>query len=148
MIVRDAELWDVPALFELAERFHSEAAPGFPLPEPLAIYQTIIETKAIPDLCCFVAEETVVTGFLTGAAARPPHSFKRVAGMTMFYVDPKHRGGKTYSMLFRRFMEWCHASGARVVSCGSISGIKEERFGKFLERAGFRKAGDTYMKAL
>ena len=148
MIVREAELWDVPALFDLAERFHAEANPGFPLPEPLAIHQTIAETKATPGLCCFVAEDGAVSGFITGSYSRFPHSFKNASGFTMFYVDPRNRGGAAAKMLLRQFIRWSISKNAFVVCGGIVSGIKEERFGKFLERAGFNRVGVSYMRFL
>ena len=148
MKVRPAELWDVPALFDLAERFHAEAAAGFPLPEPQAIHQTILECQRFGVLCCLVAEEEKIIGFLTGACSRFPHSMKSIAGMTMFYVSKEKRGTVAARRLLEEFMGWCRSNAASVVCCGSISGIKEERFGMFLEKQGFRKAGAAYVREL
>lgn len=148
MKIRPVEPWDVPALFNLAERFHSEASPGFPVPDAEAIHRTVLETKLTNQLCCFVAEDGNVIGFLTGAYCRFPHSFSMVAGLTMFYITPEKRGGLAAGLLVKRFINWSREVGAVVVCGGSISGIKEERFGKFFERAGFRRAGVTYMRTL
>ena len=148
MIVREAELWDVPALFGLAEKFHGEATPGFPYPEPIAIQQTILETQYVPDTCCFVAEDKTICGFITGGCARFPHSEKRIAGLTMFYVAKEKRGSKAAFMLVHSFIEWCRSRNTTIVSVGSISGIKEERFGQLFERIGFRRAGTVYIRVL
>ena len=146
MIVREAELWDVPALFGLAEKFHGEATLRFPLPNAEAIYRTILETKRFSEICCFVAEDKEIFGFIVGVVSRLPHSFYMIGTETMFFIEKKERGGTAAKLLLRHFTDWCWGTGVKFVSCGSISGIKEERYGKFLEKLGFRWAGAAYIK--
>lgn len=146
MLIRKAELWDVPALFDLAEMFHEEAGIGYPIPEPLAIHQTIIESKQFDAIFCFVAEDNkTIVGFIVGGMSRMAHSFSYLASTSFFYVNPKKRGSKAAKLLFDKYFQWCKEHSVSVKTAAPISGIRTKQMCRMLGKYGFKKSGFSYV---
>lgn len=148
MIVRRAELGDLPDIIELARGFHEESPHHNFLPfDPGAVYQLVTTAIGNDDWLPVVAYAS--GGALVGMGlffALPTFFGPALeAGDLAFYVRPDRRGSVAAGGIMRELMRWASAKGVRVIRQGVNTGIAEATAERFFEGSGFSRAGSIWM---
>ena len=113
----------------------------------------VIRRYVSPDrdnLACFLAytDDGECCGGICGYLTRSILSGRTMAFDDSFYVKRKWRGSSAAVRSLTAFERWAIANGADQVAVGVLSGIANERVGRFLEHIGYKAGGVQYIKVV
>jgi GNAT superfamily N-acetyltransferase len=152
MVVRFAQLEDVPALVAIGERMH--ALTRFRTldykPDKVAQALTDAITKGKHKYAFFVATgaEAKVVGGLLGVLEQHIFSDQLTASVMHFDVLPEARMGGHGVRLLKAFETWCVNRKVVEVTFGINSGESLETLAQFAHRMGYTHAGANFVKAM
>lgn len=142
----------VPELVALVRAMHAEAGRAdLPFAEARA---KATFAAAIDDehgaYCVLIARSSQgePAGFLFGTITRPWFSEALIAHDHALFVSPSWRGSSAALKLLRVFRRWAVKRNAAVLNISQRSGVEMERFGRFMERQGFRAIGKNFSTRL
>jgi GNAT superfamily N-acetyltransferase len=146
MMVRRANIADVPALVALGRLLHAEASSyshtAYDADKVAQTLATVIAGGGV-----FVHETAgEIDGGFAGMIMERWFSTDRMALDLSLFVRADRRGGVIACRVTDAFLQWCKAEGiaARDVVIGVSTGINAERTGKLYERLGFERIGGIY----
>lgn len=149
MIIRDAELSDVPDLARLGALFHAESGLADLIEYVEADYAAWLSAViGLPNVLMLVADDGEIKGATGGMVCPIYFNAAHITGEELFFwVHPDSRGS-----LGLRLIEALE-SAARDAGCSSwhmkaLAGVKPEATGRFYERRGYRPAENSYIKRL
>jgi GNAT superfamily N-acetyltransferase len=153
MSIRFATAEDIPALVSLGARVHALSrfrAMSYDAQRVAAALHSAFEEKS-GRYVCFVATDTVdqVAGGLLATLERHIFSPQITASIMHFDVLPEKRSAGYALRLIKAFEAWCKNRHISEISFGINSvddPIELARLGRFAQRLGYRKIGESYVK--
>ena len=100
--------------------------------------------------CAYVCENGSgeVVGFVGGEMHSMYYTEDRYASEVVFYVSPKHRGGRAAILLLKEFEKWAKKHDAKDMEFGVVTGIDVERTDRFFKHYGFKYLGANFYKEI
>lgn len=149
VIVRRANLFDIPAFIALGRRIYADSAYSFLDFDQIKAENLLRHYLNAPAThCVFVAEDDgLLIGGLCGYVTEYFFSREKFASDQTFFVAPEWRGFIALKLV-AAFCDWAEVHGARQVNLGISSGLQTERSGALLERMGFACVGGNYKMRL
>jgi GNAT superfamily N-acetyltransferase len=153
MSIRFATAQDIPALVSLGARVHAlsrfKAMPYDAQRVADALHAAFAEKSG--RYICFVATDAKgeVAGGLLATLERHIFSPQITASIMHFDVLPEKRAAGYAVRLIKAFEAWCKNRQIAEISFGinSVDDAAElARLGRFAQRLGYRKAGESYVK--
>lgn len=105
-----------------------------------------IDRTSLNVFLAYIGEEVV--GIIVGVANKPFYRVGVVAHQHLWYVMPEARSTVVPILLLRGFERWARLVGATRIVTGSINLRYSERISKILNRFGYGRVGDTYLKEI
>ena len=150
MILRRAELADMPDVLGMAHRFHAESPVHNWLPFDHDQVRQLV-TNAIDDPT-WLPLVVYSDGELVGMAMMVllPTFFGPALECVdlTFYVDPGRRGGIAAARMLEAIVGWAADSGAQRVTIAPNTGIEPAKVIRFFERSGFSSVGTVLQRTL
>lgn len=148
--VRLARMDDIPALWDLGQRFYDECRIGYPPMDRARAQKCAAIAIHCPEIVAiFVAERGgALTGFLICNMLQLMFSTAKVARHDIFYVAPEHRGGRSALLLIRAFEAWGKEHGAARAVISTESGINAPRTERLYLHMGYGPLGGQFGKDL
>jgi GNAT superfamily N-acetyltransferase len=146
MTIRRATAIDVPAMVELAERFHAESELSYVPFVRTKVERVFTGLLDYPYGLALVATRAGrVIGGMTAVAE--PHFFSDALFSTDFgtFIAPEYRGGFVGPSLLRAYVKWAKALGVACINGGVVSGICQERAIAIFKRIGFAQTGVCFV---
>lgn len=150
MILRRAELVDMPDILGMAHRFHSESPVHGWLQFDFDQVRELI-TSAIDDpawLPLVVYSDGELVGMALMVTLPTFFGLELECVDLTFYVDPGRRGGVAAARMLAAIVSWAGERGARRVSIAPNTGISHDKSVSFFERSGFSLVGAVLTKRL
>jgi GNAT superfamily N-acetyltransferase len=153
MSIRFATAQDIPALVQLGARVHALSrfkAMPYDAQRVAAALQAAFEENS-GRYVCFVATDSQdkVAGGLLATLERHIFSPQITASIMHFDVLPEKRAAGYALRLIKAFEAWCKNRQIAEISFG-INSVEDAtelgRLGRFAQRLGYRKAGESYVK--
>ena len=144
MMIRKATLDDVPLLMLFADWLEDESARykrlGVNKEKVVSHFTAIIENEDIGVILLAEQNGVVLGGFAGGV-----YSDWMTDSLLTFdyvnYVMPECRGLKIGEKLVAEFVKWSKQRGAKLVQCGTATGITPDKTIEMYKRCGFREQG-------
>lgn len=152
MLIRRAELADIPHLMRMGVAFHAsvpylrEAIPFDPDTFGQVMYGLILHGCAHSTI--FVAEQDGIPCGMTACVVNT-HWFNRnhLAAQELFWwVDEQSRGSSAGVRLFNALEEWLEQSGAQSITVSSTSAENAAGVGRFFVKRGYFQCDINYVK--
>lgn len=147
MIVRRAELADVPAIVAMGLRFAAEEYRDYLNPDEASLTQLAQNVISGPTSIGFVAQEATdgpVVGMIGLMTYRQPMSGALVATEIVWWMEPEARGAKAAIHLLNKGETWAREQGATKFQMIAPT----DHVGHFYERMGFKKLETHYQRIL
>ncbi len=137
---------DIERMIKLGRSMHAESiAHDIPFSEERLRQLGVNALLDGSGYCLLLIEsEADLQGFLVGQAG--PHLFSDAIGATcsLFYVQPRYRGGLSAVKLLHAFRRWAVVQGAVRLYVPIASGVRLAQTDRFLSRLGFQLSGGNY----
>lgn len=144
--VRDATLFDLLPLAQLAEEY-SEESPQMKVHK--IDVQSLMNNLAVTILTKegylkVLEVDGKIAGGMWGLMTTMPWSTVKVAQDIILFVKKEYRG---YGLpLIDDWVTWAECNGAKEIVLSTASGIKPQLFSKLMQRKGFVLQGHTFSK--
>lgn len=141
-MIRDANLYDLPALLVLGQQMHAESPRFSRLRFSASRLESTLRLLLGSGQFVMVAEEggRLVGGML--AVAMPHYaSDDLVASDLALFVTPDARGGMAPVKLIKAYTAWADKRGAVITQVGITTGVKTETTAALYERMGLKRCG-------
>lgn len=89
-----------------------------------------------------------VVGVLAAVLSELPVNDFKMCQEIIFFVEPKHRNGKTSSKLIDAYVEWSKSTGCNFVRLSSLDPVLNSKAGILFKRKGFSETETAYVKEL
>ena len=98
--------------------------------------------------CMYICENgsDEIVGFIGGELRSSYYTQDKTANEVIFFVDPKHRGGRAAVLLIQTFEKWAKEHNAKNMEFGVVTAIHPEKTDNFFKRYGFRYLGGNFYK--
>lgn len=141
-MIRDANLYDLPALLVLGQQMHAESPRFSRLRFSASRLESTLRLLLGSGQFLVVAEDgrRVVGGM---AAVAMPHwaSDDLVATDLALFVARDARGGMVPARLIKAYTAWASKRGAVLIQAGVTTGINTETTAALYERMGLKRCG-------
>jgi len=107
--------------------------------------------SAISGNNCFfllVIDEDKVVGLLWGFVKCNFYSKDYLGCIEIFYIEEKYRSLKLSNKLMKIFFKFCERLDCKNIEFAVTSGLKHEKFDKYLKKLGFNDIGNFYNKEI
>lgn len=150
LMIRAAELPDIPAMLEMVQAFHAMNGYGAVFGQIDEDDVTVVLTNAINgnETCAFVIDADKKLEGLIVAVAIPVYfnSKVKMVAELIWWVNPEYRNKKHSISLLRRMEDWAASIGANLVSMICLENVEPEKVGNIYERMGYSLSEHSYIK--
>ena len=146
--VRDATLFDLLPMAQMAEAYYAEATQLHKHTISIDKTMSSLAASVIADTACLrlLIVDGKIAGGVWGVIMEMPWSDFKFAQDIILYVKPEYRGyGK---LLISSWESWASDKGAGEVSLSTASGLDTDRTCRLYSRYGYKMVGHSLTKEL